>query len=125
MEKRLIAAYRPYLPGEKIEALFLFQAGTVWASMESVYRSCLADERFLVRLVLVSETAVEKTHMAGAEDFLRENHMEYERHEEVEWASYTPHIVFIQFPYDAAVHTPETLSIQFVQRGCKIGRAHV
>lgn len=116
----LIARYRPWLPKEKIRVLFLFQAGTVWASMESVYDSCLADDRFETKLVLITETTVEKSHMIGAEQFLKENQLDYQLYENIDFEVYLPHIVFIQFPYDAAFHTPDTLSIQFKKRGTRV-----
>lgn len=118
--QELITKYRPWLDGEKIEALFMFQAGTVWTSLETVYQNCLSDDRFSVRLVLVTETTVEKSHMAGAEQFLKEKHLEYERYEDVDFSAYHPHVVFIQFPYDAACHTPETMSIQFKRQGTRV-----
>ena len=118
--QELITKYRPWKDGEKIEALFMFQAGTVWASLDTVYQSCLADDRFAARLVLVTETTVEKSHMAGAEQFLKEKHLKYERYEDVDFSDYHPHVVFIQFPYDAACHTPETLSIQFKRQGTRV-----
>lgn len=116
----VIPEYRQLNPGEKLEALFLFQAGTVWASLESVYYSCLSDNRVNVRLVLVTETAVEKSHMAGAKQFLEESGLEYENYEEIDFDSYVPHVVFIQFPYDAAFHTPDTLSLQFKKMGTRV-----
>lgn len=112
--------YKAYKKGEKIEALFLFQAGTVWASMESVYESCKQDGRFDVKLVWVEDTTVETSHMVTAKEFLNEKRLPYVRYEEVKWEEYCPHIVFIQFPYDVACHTPETLSIQFRARGCRV-----
>jgi hypothetical protein len=116
----LITRYRPLLEGEKIETLFMFQAGTVWSSLDTVYQSCLTDERFSVRLVLVTEVTVEKSHMVGAKDFLEAKGFNYELYDDVDFKSYCPHIVFIQFPYDAACHTPETLSIQFKSRGTRV-----
>lgn len=118
--QELITKYRPLLDGEKIEALFMFQAGTVWASLDSVYQSCLSNDRFAVRLVLMTETTVETSHMLGAKQFLEEKHLEYEKYEDVDFDLYHPHLVFVQFPYDAAFHTPETLSIQFRRRGTRI-----
>lgn len=112
--------YRTWLPGERIEVLFMFQAGTVWASMESVYNSCIKDNRFNVKLILISETTVEKSHMVGAKQFLDENRLSYELYEDVDFNTYNPHLVFIQFPYDAAFHTPETLSIQFKRKGIRV-----
>lgn len=112
--------YRPYIDGEKIEALFMFQAGTVWASMDSVYRSCILDERFDVKLALIEETTVESSHMIGAREYLEKENINYCMYEELDFNSYCPHIVFIQFPYDVACHTPETLSLQFKRRGSRV-----
>lgn len=117
---RLKHKYLPLKVGEKIRAVFLFQAGTVWASMESVYHSCLSDERFLVKLVLVEETTVESSHMIGAKEFLNRKRLEYITFDKLDLEKDCPHIVFIQFPYDAAFHTPQTLSIQFKNRGIRI-----
>lgn len=118
--KELMEKYRPWLPEEKVEALFLFQAGTVWASWESVYESFLADKRFETKLVLITETAVEKSHMRGARQFLEENRLNYELYENIDFECYRPHVVFIQFPYDAAFHAPDVLSIRFKKRGCRV-----
>lgn len=108
------------MDGEKIEALFMFQAGTVWASMDSVYRSCISDERFDVKLALIEETTVESSHMIGAQEYLEKEKIDYCMYEELNFNSYCPHIVFVQFPYDAACHTPETLSLQFKRRGSRV-----
>lgn len=112
--------YREFRDGEQIEVAFLFQAGTVWASMESVYKSCMADERFHIELILMEETTVETAHMVGAKEFLQQENLTYIPYGEIDWQIYCPHIIFIQFPYDTAFHTPETLSIQFQSRGIRI-----
>ncbi len=118
--QELKTKYRPLLEGEKIEALFMFQAGTVWASLDTVYKNCISDDRFNVRLVLITEMTVEKSHMAGARAFLDEKGLSYELYEQVDFSTYNPHVVFIQFPYDVAFHTPKTLSIQFKKRGTRV-----
>lgn len=69
--QELVTKYRLWLESEKIEALFMFQAGMVWASLDTVYQSCLADERIAVRLALITEVTVETSHMAGLGRFLR------------------------------------------------------
>lgn len=112
--------YRPLLPGEKIEIAFLFQAGTVWPSWESVYRTCNADERFNVRLILITESTVETSHSEGAEQFLRDNKLPYTCDKDVDFSSYCPHVVLHQFPYDAAFHTPDLLSLRFAERGSRV-----
>lgn len=112
--------YLPLKEGEKIRVAFLFQAGTVWASMESVYHSCVMDERFSVKLVLMEETTVETSHMIGAKEFLDRKGLEYISFDRFDLEKDCPHVVFIQFPYDAAFHTPQTLSIQFKNRGIRV-----
>lgn len=116
----ILQQYIPYHSGEKIRIAFLFQAGTVWASMDSVYRSCLQDNEVEVTLVYIEETAVEKSHMIGAKEFLEKEHLQYVSWKKIDWNVYRPHVVFVQFPYDAACHTPDTLSIQFQRRGTRV-----
>ncbi len=116
----LTTNYRQYVNDQKIQILFMFQAGTVWSSLDSVYRCCLKDQRFEVRLALIEETTVETSHMKGAREFLEKNHFNYCEYESLDFKTYCPHVVFIQFPYDAATHTPDTLSIQFRYRGTRV-----
>ena len=112
--------YRSYSASEKIEVAFLFQAATVWPSWESVYYAMKSDKRFDVRLFLVAETAFEVAHSKGAKGFLIDEGIQYEVWNEVDEEQYHPHIVFIQFPYDAAFHPPEMLSLEFVKKGCRV-----
>jgi len=112
--------YRPYLPGEKVEIAFLFQAGTVWPSWESVYLELKSDSRVSVRFFLDTDTTVEKSHNKGAREFLEEQGIEYELAKEIDWSTYRPHIVFVQFPYDAAFHIPELLSYRLRSFGCRV-----
>lgn len=117
---QLVERYRTLRDDEKIEVAFLFQAGTVWASWDSIYRSCIADERFSVQLILMEETAVETSHMVGAKRFLQENQMEYISEHAIDWNSFTPHVAFVQFPYDTGFHTPRTLTIHLKNRGTRV-----
>lgn len=118
--QKFVSHYRKLEKGEKIEVLFMFQAGTVWASLESVYKFCMGDERYSVKIAWIEETTVEKSHMMGAEKYLKEKGLDFCRYEELDFNKYIPHVVFIQFPYDVAFHTPETLSIQFKRRGTRV-----
>lgn len=118
--QQLLERYRVLKKDEKIEVAFLFQAGTVWASWDSIYRSCIADERFAVQLILMEETAVETSHMVGAKRFLQENHIDYISEHEINWNAYTPHVAFVQFPYDTGFHTPRTLTIHLKNRGTRV-----
>ena len=55
--------YIPCEKQEKLRIIFLFQAATVWASWESVYYACMKDADIEVKLLLVSETVIEKSHL--------------------------------------------------------------
>ncbi len=112
--------YRPYVDGEKLQVAFLFQAGTVWPSWESVYDAFVNDDRFDVRLILLTQTTVETSHNKGAEDYLKSIGLNYELAEDINFDEYIPHAVFVQFPYDAAFHAPEMLSIRFRNRGTRV-----
>lgn len=112
--------YRILKRDEKIDIAFLFQAGTVWPSWESVYKACLVEERINVKMILVSRQTVEASHNVDAERFLIDQGISYEREEDIDFISYIPHIVMIQFPYDSAFHTPDMLSLNFKLRGSRV-----
>ena len=116
----VVESYRPLLNNEKIEIAFLFQAGTVWPSWESVYKACLDDGRMKVSLILVTGTTVENSHNVDAEKFLQEGGYLYVKEEDIDFKNYIPHIAFIQFPYDAAFHKPDMLSLNFRLRGTRV-----
>lgn len=112
--------YIPYKRQEKIRILFLFQAATVWASWESVYHACIEDADIEVKLLLISETVIEKSHLILAEDFLKKQQIAYERFEDFDLQMYKPHIAFVQFPYDLACHEPDALSLRLKCMGIRV-----
>jgi len=112
--------YIPCEKQEKIRIVFLFQAATVWASWESVYSACMKDNAIEVKLLLVSETVIEKSHLILAEEFLKEQQMAYEKFEDFDLQAYKPHIAFVQFPYDLACHAPDALSLRLKYMGIRI-----
>ncbi len=112
--------YIPCKKQEKIRIVFLFQAGTVWASWESVYSACRKDDRIEVKLLLLSETVIEKSHLISAEEFLKKQNIAYEKFEDFDLKIYKPHIAFVQFPYDLACHAPDALSLRLKCMGIRI-----
>ncbi len=112
--------YIPCEKQEKIRIVFLFQAATVWASWESVYSACMEDDDMEVKLLLVSETVIEKSHLISAEEFLKERQITYEKFEDFDLQTYKPHIAFVQFPYDLACHAPDALSLRLKCMGIRI-----
>ena len=113
-------SYRQIVPGEKIDIAFLFQAGTVWPSWESVYEACMQEDCFNVKVVLITRKTVETAHNTDAEQFLIQRNIAYEKEEEIDFSEYIPHVVLMQFPYDAAFNTPDMLSLQFKRRGSRV-----
>lgn len=112
--------YLPVENSEKIRVLFVFQSATVWPSMENLYFACKNDERYQVVLALYEDVVVEKGHLANAKEFLDNNNYTYINYASIEFDSYCPHIVFIQLPYDTSCHTPDALSLGFVNRGIRV-----
>ena len=103
-----------------LQIAFLFQSATVWPALESVYDAFQKDGRIEIKIILVRETVVESSQMINAEEFLRTRGYLYVSMEEIDWDIYQPHVVFIQFPYDASFHTPDMLSLKFLKRGIRI-----
>lgn len=112
--------YIPCEKQEKLRIVFLFQAATVWASWESVYYACMKDADIEVKLLLVSETVIEKSHLVMAEDFLKEQKITYVKFEDFDLQTYKPHIAFVQFPYDLACHEPNALSLRLKYIGIRV-----
>ncbi len=112
--------YIPCEKQEKIRIVFLFQAATVWASWESVYSACMKDDAMEVKLLLVSETVIEKSHLILAEEFLKGQQITYEKFENFDLHTYKPHIAFVQFPYDLACHAPDALSLRLRCMGIRV-----
>lgn len=92
--------YIPYVPGEKIRIVFLFQVASFWPSWESFYQSCVDDERMDVKFVFLDETGIEKTQMLTAHDFLVKNEIPYIDYGEFDLEKYAPHVLVMQTPYD-------------------------
>ena len=72
----------PYISGEKIRIVFLYQIASFWPSWESFYWSCINNDQMDVRILFLDETNTEKSQMKGAEQFLIERNIPYIRFEE-------------------------------------------
>ncbi len=112
--------YTPYREGEAVRIVFLFQAASVWASWESVYEACMADSNVEVKMLLLTQSVVEKAQMVSARDFLVRKRIPYEAFEDFDLDSYKPHAAFVQFPYDLSYHAPDALSLKLKEKGIRI-----
>lgn len=98
---------RPYLPGEKIVIVFIFQSASFWPSWESVWTACVADPLF-EPIMLVCDTALkEKTQFRSAQKFLKDREIPFRHVNDVNLSDLKPHIVVIHTPYDG--HRPRSL----------------
>lgn len=91
----------PYLKGDKIRMVFLFQVASFWPSWESFYKSCVDDPRIEVKLLFLDETVREAVQMQSAKKFLEQEKLEYIDFCDFDIDEYKPHVVVIQTPYDA------------------------
>ncbi len=95
----------PYLPGEKIRILFLFQAAPFWPNIESLYESCMTDPEFDVKLALLEADVLDGAHMKTARAFAEKSGLKYEEFSIGLIESFRPHVTVLQSPYDE-IHRP-------------------
>lgn len=112
--------YTPYREGEIVRIVFLFQAASIWASWESVYEACMADSNVEVKMLLLTQSGMEKAQMVTAKEFLIRKRIPYEVFETFDLDTYKPHAAFVQFPYDLSYHTPDALSLRLKEKGIRI-----
>ncbi|BCJ92953.1 hypothetical protein acsn021_05220 [Anaerocolumna cellulosilytica] len=112
--------YIMYDKKEKIRIVFMIQVASFWPSIESFYEACIQDDRFDTRLILITESSVEKVQMENTREFLQNNHLQYEIYSEELLKIIQPHIAVYQPPYDVSYRTPETLSIHTKKMGTRI-----
>jgi len=98
---------RPYVQGEKIVIVFIFQAASFWPSWESVWNACVADPRFEPIMLVCDESIKEKTQFKTAQKFLRDRKIPFKHVNDVNLSDIRPHIVVIHTPYDG--HRPRGL----------------
>lgn len=82
-----------------IKIVFLFQVASFWPNCDSLYRSCVNDERLEVKLIFLNESGTEKSQMQSAEKFLIDNNMEYVNFDDFDLEGYKPDYVVYQTPY--------------------------
>lgn len=110
----------PYLDGEKIRVVFLFQVASFWPSWESFYNACKADDRIEVKFLLLDETVREKVQMKTARGFLNSQNIEYTEFCEFDIDAYQPHVIVVQTPYDAGHRIKAHWSSSWKAKGYRV-----
>jgi hypothetical protein len=98
---------RPYIEGEKIDIVFIFQSASFWPSWESVWDACNADDSFNPIMLLCDESIKEKTQFRTARKFLEEKNIPFEHVNDANIETINPHIIVLHTPYDG--HRPRYL----------------
>lgn len=93
--------YIPYYPGQKIRVVFLFQVAAFWPSLESLYYAMKNDARYDVKLVCYDEPIDDTIKTDTARDYLIKNNYNFIPWEKFDIEDFSPHIVFVQTPYDS------------------------
>jgi glycosyltransferase involved in cell wall biosynthesis len=109
----------PLQQNESIRAVFLFQVAAFWPSLAELYRTMVEDENFTVTVICYDEEIDNSIKVDSAESFLQENHIPYQRYEDVDMLDLAPHIVFLQTPYDGNRSTTYK-SQYFRQNGIRV-----
>jgi len=98
---------RPYIKGEKIDIVFLFQSPSFWPSWESLWEECIADERINPIMLVSDDPIKEKVQFVNARVFLDEQKISYKHVADVNLDELNPHIIVLHTPYDG--HRPRYL----------------
>ena len=105
---------------EKCKIAFAFQVPSFWVSWESLYESCIADERFDVRLFWLNISVGDKAQMESAENFLEDKEIPYEIFSYENILRFSPHYMVYQTPYDYGHRTPDMWTIRYKRLGIRI-----
>lgn len=94
------AEYVPYLPGEKVRIVFLYQMPSFWPSWDTVLEALRENPGADVRLVLFDRRVRETEQTKGAEAFLCGTGAAYINYNDFDLKAFNPHIIVYQTPYD-------------------------
>ena len=104
----------------KIRIIFVFQVASFWPSWESLYKSCIEDERFIVKLMWIESGIGDPAQMASAKQFLEQNDIPYEVFDFNSVVDFRPHYMVYQTPYDKGHRQSDTWTARFKRLGIRI-----
>ncbi len=113
-------SYIPHGKGEKIRIAFMFQVASFWPSWDSLYSSCIKDDRFETKLYWINEEAGEPSQMKTAELFLKTSEIEFETYDFQKMLLFRPHYAVFQTPYDKGHRNPSAWTARFVHSGIRV-----
>ncbi len=107
----------PVLPGEKIRIHFLHVSAGLWPVWDSLYQSCMADERLEVKVIFLDtgKSPLAKTFPPDAV-FLREKNISYTPYENYDPYAECPHILVYQSHLDSLYLHFAKLKANFIKK---------
>lgn len=112
--------YVPYVHGERIRIVFIYQMASFWPSWDTLIESLLSNNDVDVRIVLFDVKMREESQIKGAEDFLRQVGVKYINFADFNFPEFNPLIVVYQTPYDH-LHRPGYLyALNLKRKGHRI-----
>jgi len=107
-------------PDEPIRIAFLFQVASFWPSIESFYQSCLNDDKFDVRIYVVLDDVDQSKQLKTARNFLEGMNISYSEFNYDDFIAFSPHIAFLQTPYDILQRKPHLYSLHLKKLGIRV-----
>ena len=105
---------------EHVRIVFLFQIASFWPNWESFYNACVSDERFEVKVLLLTDVVNETSQIVTARSFLEQNGLDYDDYDETIIYDFRPHVIVVQTPYDFGHRLPEHRTQFFKRHGYRI-----
>lgn len=104
----------------KVKLIFVYQVDSFWVSWNSLYQSCLADNRFEVKVLWINGNEGDKAQMEHAEDFLKEKKIQYEPFSYERVMQFAPDYMIYQTPYDKGHRPVDTWTARYRRMGIRI-----
>lgn len=104
----------------KIRIVFVFQVASFWPSWESLYKSCIEDERFTIKLMWIDDITGDVAQMSPSKQFLEHENIPYEIFNYDSIMSFQPHYMIYQTPYDKGHRKCATWTARFRRQGIRI-----
>jgi len=107
-------------PDEPVRIAFLFQVASFWPSIESFYQSCLNDDKFDVKIYVVLDDVDQSKQLKTARNFLEGMNISYSEFNYDDFIAFSPHIAFLQTPYDILQRKPHLYSRRLKNMGIRV-----
>ncbi|MCR5328178.1 MAG: UDP-N-acetyl glucosamine 2-epimerase [Saccharofermentans sp.] len=110
----------PYVEGEPIRIVFVYQVASFWPSWDLFYHSVKDDPRFDVKFLWLDETVRENVQMQSSHEFIDSLGIDYYEYYDFNLNEFAPHILVLQTPYDNGHRKPSHRTKAYKQQGYRV-----